>query len=274
MKPVSGKREVDSTGKPMPPCVQPMPDPTAYTTCPPLFEDAALLVVDKPTGVLSHPNDPGPAAPGSCAFLGTYSADERKFQTPCGPLWLIHRLDEDTSGVLLAAKTQAAAAACRLAFEQDRVRKHYLALVRAGNMKPKGAWLDHLVTSAGRGRVRTQVRAHAKPNAELHYRLVAQHASLRLSLLDIDLYTGRTHQIRVQAASRSYPIAGDDVYGDFSLNRELRRSHGLNRLFLHAHTLEIMHPVTRKKLTLRSPLPGELGDVLHRLKLADKLTLH
>ncbi len=271
MKPVSGKREVDSTGKPMPPFIQTMPEPPAYTTCPVLFQDAALLVVDKPTGVLSHPNEDGAGAPGRCAFLGTYSAGERRFQTPCGPLWLIHRLDEDTSGVLLAAKTQAAAGACRLAFEQDRVRKHYLALVRAGSMKPKGAWLDHLVTSAGKGRVRTQVRAHAKPNAELHYRLVGQHASLRLSLLDIDLYTGRTHQIRVQAASRSYPIVGDDVYGDFSLNRELRRSHGLNRLFLHAHTLAILHPVTRQKLTFHSPLPAELADVLRRLSLADKL---
>jgi len=244
-----------------------MPEASAYSSCPILFEDGSLLVVDKPAAVLSHPNEGHTGAHGRCAFSGGYSAAQRKFTTPGGPLWLIHRLDEDTSGVLLAAKTESAAAACRLAFEQDRVRKHYHALVRSGGLRKEGAWLDHLVTSSEKGRVRTQVRTNARPNAELHYRLLAENTKLRLGLLDIDLYTGRTHQIRVQAASRKHPIAGDDVYGDFTMNRELRRTHGLSRLFLHAHTLEIIHPVTKKKLTLRSPIATELGEVLRQLAL-------
>lgn len=235
------------------------------TACPVLFEDGSLLVVDKPSGVLSHPNNGETGSPDRCAFIGKYDEAQRRFSTPAGPVWLIHRLDEDTSGILLAAKSQNAAAACRLAFEEDRVRKHYLALVRASGLRKEGAWLDHLITSTSKGKARTQVRANARPNAELHYRTLGENTAHRLALIDIDLYTGRTHQIRVQSASRRHEVCGDDVYGDFTLNRELRRAFGLRRLFLHAWKLEIIHPVTRKKLTLHSPLPADLTEVVAKL---------
>src|SRR5512142_595610 len=97
---------------------------TSLTKCPVLFEDADLIVVDKPEGVLSHPN-PGPKTP-EAAFEGPYDLGDRRFETPQGPLWLIHRLDQDTSGVLLAAKNEKSAAACRNAFQERDVKKSYV----------------------------------------------------------------------------------------------------------------------------------------------------
>jgi 23S rRNA pseudouridine955/2504/2580 synthase len=230
-----------------------------FTHCPILHEDKALLVVDKPSGVLSHPN---PDGQGVSAFLGEYDPAERWFQSPKGPLWLIHRLDEDTSGVLLAAKTAQAAAHCRESFEEDRVRKHYLAVLSGLGLAAKGAWLDHLATQSGGGRVRTVVKPGGKPNAELHFIRRSHHPEHRLMLVEIDLFTGKTHQIRVQAAKRRHPVVGDDVYGNFALNRRLKAAFGLSRLFLHARTLEIMHPTNGKRLRLATALPTELLPLL------------
>jgi RluA family pseudouridine synthase len=237
-----------------------------------LYEDAALLVVEKCSGVLSHPNPGKSDLAVAAAFEGRYMESERRFDTASGSLWLIHRLDEDTSGVLLAAKTHAAAEICRQAFEQDRVRKHYWALIRAAGLRKQGAWLDHLETRSTSGSVRTWVQKQRRPNAELHYRIISENSAQRLALVDIDLYTGRTHQIRVQAAARSHPVAGDDVYGDFAMNRELRRTLGLRRLFLHAWKLEMLHPVSKKKLSFVSQLPADLKEVSAALGLHVGLT--
>jgi 23S rRNA-/tRNA-specific pseudouridylate synthase len=97
------------------------------------------------------------------------------------------------------------------------------------------------------------------PNAELSYQVKAHSAEHRLSLLDIALITGKTHQIRVQATSRQHPLAGDDVYGDFSLNKRLRQSLGLRRLALHAHRLEFKHPASGYKTVIEAPLPEDLS---------------
>ena len=235
-----------------------MASPSRFTSCEILLEDAALLIINKPAGALSHPNSAADEAP--CAFHGSYDTTQRCFTSDAGKLWLIHRLDEGTSGVLLAAKSELAAQRCREAFEQDRVRKHYTMLVSGTNMKPSGVWLDHLSTQGGGGKVRTKVVPNAKPNAELSYRVVKQNREHRASLLDIDLITGKTHQIRVQAASRSWPILGDEVYGDFALNRLLKKDYGLARLCLHAASLELKHPVSQVRLKLTAPLPRDIAD--------------
>jgi RluA family pseudouridine synthase len=230
-----------------------MAKPSRFTSCEVLHEDAVLLIINKPAAILSHPNGPHDAEP--IAFQGSYDTTQRCFTSEAGKVWLIHRLDEGTSGVLLAAKSELAAQRCRAAFEQDRVRKHYTMLVSGTNMKPSGVWLDHLTTLSGGNTVRTKVVPKAKPNAELSYRVVKQNREHRASLLDIDLITGKTHQIRVQAASRSWPILGDEVYGDFALNRQLRKDHGPVRLCLHAASLELKHPTSQVRLKLTAPLP-------------------
>ena len=233
------------------------------TTCDILFDDPHLIVVNKPHGVLSHPNpkDNAASAP-RCAFEGRYDFETTCFHTPSGVVWLIHRLDQDTSGVLLAAKDAKSAMACRRAFEEDQVRKTYLALTKGGGFKPEGVWLDHLATLRQKNQVRTSVDKTRRPNAESRFKLLAFSPASRLSLLEVSLVTGKTHQIRVQAASRQHPIIGDDVYGDFELNRRLRKELGIKRLFLHAAQLQVLHPGTGKVITIDAPLPEALKQAL------------
>lgn len=233
----------------------------AITCCEVLHEDRFLLVVNKPHGVLSHPN-PKSAKPQPAAFEGRYDAERRCFTSNAGKVWLIHRLDQDTSGVLLAAKDEKTAAACREAFEAEQVRKTYLTLCVGGGLKNEGVWLDHLITSHERHQVRTTVRHGPRPNAEARYRLIEYSPAHRLSFVEIELITGKTHQIRVQAASRRLPLVGDDVYGSFDLNRKLRQSFGARRLFLHAHELRLKHPASGQMLNIKAPLPPDLSAVL------------
>jgi len=233
----------------------------AITRCEVLHEDRFLLVVDKPHGMLSHPN-PKSAKPQSAAFEGRYDANTRCFSGPAGKVWLIHRLDQDTSGVLLAAKDEKTASACRAAFEAEQVRKIYLALCAGGGLKNEGVWLDHLVTAHQGHQVRTTVRHGSRPNAEARFRLIEYSPTQRLSFIEIELITGRTHQIRVQAASRRLPLLGDDVYGHFDLNKKLRQSLGAKRLFLHARELRLKHPASGQMLRVNAPMPPDLTKVL------------
>lgn len=230
------------------------------TSCPVLHRDRFIVVVNKPAGVLSHPNDARIDPKIRCAFAGRYDLDQRCFNGAAGKVWLIHRLDQDTSGVLLAALDERSAEKCRELFEQGAVRKHYMALVR-GSLPSKETWLDHLVTNRAAGRVRTTVLKGRPPNAELQMEVKAHHAQQRVSWIDIDLITGRTHQIRVQAASRQHPLVGDDVYGDFDMNRRLRQQLGIKRLCLHARQLEFKHPASGNKLCVRAPLPDDLASL-------------
>lgn len=234
---------------------------SAITRCDILHEDRFIIVVNKPHGVLSHPN-PRAARQQAAAFEGRYDADSRCFTSTAGKVWLIHRLDQDTSGVLLAAKDEKTAAACREAFEAEAVRKIYLALCAGGGLKNEGVWLDHLITAHEGHQVRTAVRHGPRPNAEAKYRLIGHSSTQRLSLVEIELITGKTHQIRVQAASRRLPLVGDDVYGSFDLNRKLRQSLGARRLFLHAHELRLKHPASGQMLNIKAPLPQDLNAVL------------
>ncbi len=239
--------------------------PTPWTHCPVLHQDRFILVINKPAGVLSHPNPGKAEGKAVSAFVGRYDAESRCYHGPLGKLWLIHRLDQDTSGVLLAALDEKTSQRCRTFFEEQAIQKHYFAVVRGCPVTPKGIWLDHLTTSAAQGGVRTQVLKGRPPNAELHYSVKGRSEEHRVSLLDIHLITGRTHQIRVQAASRQHPLAGDDVYGDFSLNKRLRQSLPLRRLALHAHRLEFKHPASGFKTVIEAPIPQDLAAVMKTL---------
>ena len=236
------------------------------TACDILFEDKHLIVVNKPHGVLSHPNPKDSVSePPRCAFEGKYDFEGKRFSSPAGDVWLIHRLDQDTSGALLAAKDAKSAMACRKAFEEDKVRKTYLALLKGGGLKPEGVWLDHLATIRQKNAVRTTVDKTRRPNAESRFKLLGYSASHRVSYVEVALVTGRTHQIRVQTASRQHPVLGDDVYGDFELNRRLRKELSLKRLFLHAAQLQILHPGASKVITVDAPLPEALATVLEQV---------
>ncbi len=230
-----------------------------FTHCPILFEDTDLLVINKPEGVLSHPN---PGTKNLAAFEGLYDLGDRRFQTPQGPLWLVHRLDQDTSGVLLAAKNKKSALACRNAFEERAVKKSYIALVSRRPMPPHGIWRDTLMEQRSGGSIRSCINYAGKPNAFLNYKMKECFPKFNLSLLEIELLTGKTHQIRVQSAYRGHPVAGDRIYGNFTLNKELKAALDLRRMFLHAWRLVLPHPISGRSLTVEAPLPDDLEQCL------------
>jgi 23S rRNA pseudouridine955/2504/2580 synthase len=220
-----------------------------------LYEDDALLVVDKPAGIAVHG--------GSGVSFGVIEALRRQ-RPQARFLELAHRLDRETSGLLLVGKKRSALTALHAMFREGGrgADKRYLLLVR-------GRWLEPVRTvdlplhkyllESGERRVR--VTPDGKPSRTI-FRLLARWE--RFSLLEAELRTGRTHQIRVHGAHLGFPIAGDGKYGDFALNRALPKD-GLKRMFLHAWKMRLPHPASGESMELRSPLPGALENFLKKL---------
>jgi 23S rRNA pseudouridine1911/1915/1917 synthase len=169
---------------------------------------------------------------------------------------LVHRLDRDTSGLMVVARTPAALGHLRRQFKARTVKKTYLALVFGRPDAPKGI-IDVPLGRDPRQRQKFAPRPDGKP-ARTHYRLCE--AFGQYSLLEIDLETGRTHQIRVHLAWLGCPVVGDTIYG------RKKNSLGLNRQFLHAWRLRFEHPCTGKLLQLEAPLPESLQSALNRLR--------
>lgn len=221
-----------------------------------LHEDDALMVINKPSGLAVHA--------GSGLRYGLIEA-LRALRPHAGFLELVHRLDRETSGCLMVAKSRTALLQMHAAWQQDGVAKQYLALL-------KGAWiggtrtiesaLDRDNRHAGMRHVRVDAEAGQAAASRFAPRQRYQQP-LAATLAKIDLLTGRTHQARVHAAHAGHPIAGDDRYGDRQFNRELRRL-GLKRLFLHAGRLEFKHP-TGRRMSVQAPLPADLESVLNKL---------
>lgn len=215
-----------------------------------LFEDEHVLAVDKPAGVAVHG--------GSGVSFGVIE-QLRRARPAAKFLELVHRLDRETSGILLVAKKRSALTKLQDQFRDRETGKTYLALVT-------GAWpaskkvidqpLHKYLQADGERRVR--VVAKDDPDGMRSITLVKVAERLQDStLLEVTIKTGRTHQIRVHLASAGHPILGDDKYGDFELNKALARQ-GLRRMFLHAWRLQFDHPATGERIALQAPLPPEL----------------
>ncbi len=238
--------------------------------------DRAICVLDKPSGVLSHPNPPARQAANALfrcpydfqgeAYLARDHQDGIASKSPGSPrrLFLIHRLDQDTSGLILCAFDDAAADALKRALARREVQKEYLALVLGIPQAAEGVWRDCLQKRARKGR--TEVAAvRGRPNAVTRFRRLKTYEGAAASLVQLSPETGRTHQLRVQAAARGLPIAGDDRYGDFAANRRATELLGLRRMFLHARRLEFRHPVSGKTVAFTADLDESLADCLERL---------
>ncbi|WP_043680861.1 RluA family pseudouridine synthase [Castellaniella defragrans] len=239
-----------------------LPAPGAAAPVPPadfpvLYEDAHLLVIDKPAGVAVHG--------GSGVSFGVI--EQLRAARPAERLLeLAHRLDRETSGVLMVARSRKALVALHDMMRESRGRKHYLALV-------VGDWVNdrqHIrlpllkyLTPDGERRVR--VDALGKP-AHTIVTLQRRYAG-RYSLVGAELRTGRTHQIRVHLAAQGHPIAGDEKYGPDAVRAALA-AQGFRRMFLHAHRLEIPHPVSGEPLVFESPLPPACRALLDQLEHA------
>jgi 23S rRNA pseudouridine955/2504/2580 synthase len=225
-----------------------------------LHEDDQLLAIDKPAGVAVHG--------GSGVSFGVIE-QLRRARPDARFLELVHRLDKETSGVLLLAKKRSALTALQDQFRERGTTKVYAALVN-------GAW------PAGRKVIDVPLLKTLDAQGERHVRAVAaDHDEARRSitlvkvarkfaahtLLDVTLKTGRTHQIRVHLAHEGHPIVGDPKYGDFALNRTMARGElRFARMFLHARHLAFDHPASGERIMLDAPLPDDCAQLLERLK--------
>lgn len=222
---------------------------------PVVYEDDALLVVDKPAGLAVHG--------GSGIAFGVIER-LRAARPQARLLELAHRLDRETSGLLLVAKKRSALTALHAMLREGRVRKSYLALGK-GRMRSEkrrvALALRRWVNAEGERRVSVD-EDEGKDSATVFRRVEVLGGA---TLISAALETGRTHQIRVHLAHIGHPIAGDAKYGDFEWNRVLARQ-GLKRMFLHAAELELAHPLSGERLALRSPLPEDLAFFLDRLR--------
>jgi 23S rRNA pseudouridine955/2504/2580 synthase len=184
-------------------------------------------------------------------------------------LELVHRLDRETSGVLLVAKKRAALTALHDQLRQGLVQKHYLALVAGDWQAPRREVrlaLRKSLTAEGERRVSVDRQGQAAHTIfNLRERIPASRGLPGFALLDCELLTGRTHQIRVHLSHLGFPIAQDDKYGDFSLNRVLARA-GLKRMFLHAARIAFAHPAAGERVVVEAPLPSDLAGFLEWLR--------
>jgi 23S rRNA pseudouridine955/2504/2580 synthase len=223
-----------------------------------LHRDADVLAVNKPARLLVHEGDAGDEPTLIDAVLRAFPGRRGHTFRPA----LAHRLDRDTSGVVLVGLTAPGLRGLEEALRRRKVRKTYLALVVGVPGPPEGvidAPLRRQDVPKG-DRPKVFVGGARDPEAVTEYRVVGEGAGL--ALVEAFPRTGRTHQIRVHLAHIGHPVLGDRTYGDRRRNAEARTRHGLWRQFLHASRVELEHPVTGKRLVVEAPLPEELLRVL------------
>ncbi len=221
-------------------------------TVPVVYEDEHLLVVEKPAGLTVHPGAgvSGGTLVGQLISLGATGGDDAERPG------IVHRLDRDTSGLLVVARSHMAYDALRAAIGRREVERRYVALVR-GRPRSRSGRIDTPIGRDRRDPTRRSLDTNEPRDAVTWFELVEllpEHA-----LLDIRLETGRTHQIRVHLAAIDLPVSGDRTYG-------VKGDLGLTRQFLHANRLRFAHPLTGVEIDLESPLPTELEVALDQAR--------
>lgn len=241
-----------------------MAEPKAEATVPPrefavLFEDEHLLAIDKPAGVAVHG--------GSGVSFGVIE-QLRRARPSAKFLELVHRLDKETSGVLLLAKRRSALTHLQDQFRERGTVKIYAALVNGvwpASKKVIDVSLLKTLDARGERHVRAVDAGNEAARRSITLVKVARPFA-RHTLLDVTLKTGRTHQIRVHLAHEGHGIVGDPKYGDFAANRLMARGkHRFARMFLHARQLSFDHPASSERITLEAPLPIECMQLLEQL---------
>jgi len=257
--------QIELLGSPTPPPLKAFAEKIPLDV---VYEDDALAVINKPAGMVVH------AGAGARSQSGTLvNALLHRFGSLSdvgGELrpGIVHRLDKDTSGLIVVAKTDLAHRRLAEQFSRRTVKKTYIALVH-GWMKQERGTITSAIARDRIRRTRMTTRARGGREAVSHWRVLRRIQSRfgRFSLLELKIDTGRTHQIRVHLASLGHPVAGDGLYG---APRELKDKSGrklaLERNFLHAAAIELMHPQSGAPLRLARPLPPELEDLLSHLE--------
>ena len=241
-QPVSAGDLLEFTAAPEAPGLEPQEVPFGV-----VYEDSHLAVVDKPAGVVTHP---GAGETGPTLAAGILHRWPKVRGVGTDDRWgIVHRLDRDTSGLLVIALDEAAERGLREAIRLHRVEREYLALVQGAPGAPTGTIEAPIARDPARP-TRMRLDPTGRP-AVTHYRVEESFATT--TLLRVTLGTGRTHQIRVHLAGIGLPVIGDRVYG---------RASGAPRIFLHATRLSFDHPVTGERIIAESPLPTDLAEVL------------
>jgi 23S rRNA pseudouridine955/2504/2580 synthase len=232
---------------------KPVTEYVPATEFPILYEDEALLAINKPSGVAVHG--------GSGVSFGVIE-QLRSARPQAKLLELVHRLDRETSGVLLIAKKRSALTGMHEIMREGNSDKRYLTLV-LGQWKnaKQHVKLPLFKFDTPQGEKRVMVREDGQA---AHTIFTLEKSWQDFTLLEAQLKTGRTHQIRVHLSHLGFPIAGDDKYGDFARNKDLMKR-GLKRMFLHAHSITFNHPLTGEALSIHAPLPPELTSFMAKL---------
>jgi 23S rRNA pseudouridine1911/1915/1917 synthase len=241
---------------------EPLPNPELRV--PIVYEDSCLLVVDKPAGMDTH----GFSGRDN-RTLANFLASRRPEVLSVGKSrWepgLIHRIDRETSGLVLIAKAQVTFDQLRLQFHRRQIKKTYCALVW-GITETKGSVASPLAHDSRDPRRMQTITSFPTPKKQKHWKALTRFRRLNdsqgLSLLEIEIETGVTHQIRAHLASIGHPILGDLLYG-----ADDAQTFGLRRHFLHAALLEFRHPASGRIVKIETDLPAELRETLNRLKM-------
>ena len=222
-----------------------------------------LVFLEKAKGVLSHPNhviknSKKKSPPTLLPY--PYNQAEEYYISPNGQkLFMVHRLDLATSGIMVASTNKTMAVKLKHLFKKNLISKTYNAIISKGEKLKLGSWVDPLVEIKSGGGIK--VTRGKGPSAKTECNLVkSTNNKYRLSLLKLKPKTGRTHQIRVQAALRSMPIIGDQTYGDYKLNRKIKKETNLGRMFLHATTLNFK--IEKDMYAYSCPLPKEFEQLM------------
>jgi 23S rRNA pseudouridine1911/1915/1917 synthase len=215
------------------------------------FEDEHLLVVDKPAGLVVHPARGHQTGTLAQALEGRVAGGDEGWRAG-----LVHRLDRDTSGLLVVAKSDAVHETLKAALQRRDIVREYLALVE-GRPPAKAGTIDAPIGRDRRVRIRMSTDTDVPREARTHFEILE--ALPGTTLLRVKLETGRTHQIRVHLQAIGHPVAGDPEYGRAGLL-------GLQRQFLHAARLAFEHPVTGEPVAIESPLPDDLVAALARAR--------
>lgn len=211
-----------------------------------VYQDDAIVVVDKPAGMVVHP------APGHRGVTLVEALGGRTAGGPEDRPGVVHRLDRDTSGLLVLARSDSALRTLQAALSERRVKREYLALVQ-GTPPAHAGTIDAPIGRDPRDRTRMAIDGDTPREATTHFK-VLEHLG-RTTFLAVTLDTGRTHQIRVHLEAIGHPVVGDPTYGDGS-------AYGLQRQWLHATRLTLEHPVTGEELVLESEPPEDLRQAL------------
>ena len=216
--------------------------------------------MDKPDGVLSHPNPPGQKVFPSI-IQAPYDVRGEFFKIRDWKVFLLHRIDMETSGCLLFCLNPILAPMVKADFESHRIKKEYTALL-GGSVRKPDVWKDHMIKKGNR----MFVDPRSKPNAETKVNPVALYQKHHATLTKFSPVTGKTHQLRVQSAFHHAPILGDRLYGNFAKNKDIKTKLNLKRMFLHASMIDFINPRHKNHIRVESPLPEDLQMVVDLLE--------